>query len=247
MTPISFVVVIKNRTHFTVEHEGQSLTLHLFEKNLTGLLALTQPTDRWEFVIVDFASDDVTMAEWVASLPRHPNVTFNIVPVNAPFNKGHGLNLGKQAATHPIVFFLDADMLIRSRRIFDDIERLVVKERKVLFPICWSYSNPTHTEGWKRIWGVGNVIQRKGSVLPYVEKDSWGNEDYLNFAQFCLKGQAIRTYYGEDFVHQWHPNDAGFKNRFYAQTGAGKQIDTLTNVLTPQQIMVVNALLAHHL
>lgn len=246
MAPISFITVIKNRTHFTVDHEGQTLTLHLFETNLTALLSLVRPADRWEFVIVDFASDDVNMAEWTSTLPQKPNVTFNVVTVNAPFNKGHGLNLGKQAATHSVVFFLDADMLIRSRRIFEDIERHVVKARKVLFPICWSYSNPDHTEGWKRIWGVGNVVQHKDTVLPYVEKDSWGNEDYLNFAQFCLKGQVIRTYYGEDFIHQWHPNDAGFKNRFYAQTGVGKQIDTLTNVMTPQQIMVVNALLAHH-
>lgn len=244
MTPISFIVVIKNRTQFTVTHEGQQLTLRLFEHNLRSLLDLAQPTDRWEFVIVDFASDDVNMSDWVQTLPQKPAVTFKVVRVAAPFNKGHGLNLGKQAATHPIVFFLDADMLIRTRRIFDDIERLVVKERKVLFPICWSYSNPAHTEGWKRVWGVGNVVQRKGSVLPYVEKDSWGNEDYLNYAQFCLSGKAVRTYYDQGFVHQWHPNDSEFKNRYYAQSST--KFNTVTDLMTPAQILLVNALIQKH-
>jgi glycosyltransferase involved in cell wall biosynthesis len=247
MTPISFVITLKNRTRFTVEHEGQTLTLTLLEKNLRGLIALLQPTDKWEIVIVDFGSDDVNLTEWLPSLSMPANMTHKLVPTTGPFNRGRGLNIGKQAASHPIVFFFDADMLIRTRRIFDDIERLVVAQRKVLFPICWSYSNPEHTEGWKRVWGLGNVIQRKGSVVPYIEKDSWGKEDYLNFANFCMKGSAVRTYYGEDYVHQWHPNDMEFKNKYYAQTAASKQMENLNGVLTPQQIVVVNELLQQHI
>lgn len=247
MTPISFVITLKNRTRFTVEHDGQQLTLTLLENNLRGLLGLVTPADQWEIVIVDFGSDDVNLSEWLHTLPASPSVTYNLVPADGPFNRGRGLNLGRQAAKHPVVFFYDADMLIRTRKLFDDIEQLVVGQRKVLFPICWSYSNPQHTEGWKRVWGLGNVVQRKGSILPYIEKDSWGKEDYVNFAQFCFKGSAVRTYYGEDYVHQWHPNDAEFKNRYYAQTAESKAMEDLSGVLTAQQVRVVNALLNQHL
>lgn len=247
MTPISFVITLKNRTRFDVEHEGRTITLTLLENNLRGLLALVQPTDMWEFVIVDFGSTDVDLDAWIKMLPLSPQVTYNLVRAEGPFNRGRGLNIGKQAAKHPVLFFYDADMLIRTRRLFDDIERLVVRDRKVLFPICWSYSNPEHTEGWKRVWGLGNVVQRKGSVLPYIEKDSWGKEDYLNYAQFLFKGSAVRTYYGEEYVHQWHPNDAEFKNRYYAQTDASKRMENLSGVLTPQQVQTINAALNQHL
>jgi glycosyltransferase involved in cell wall biosynthesis len=247
MTPISFVITLKNRTRFTVEHEGRELTLTLLENNLRGLLSLVQPTDKWEIVIVDFGSSDVDLAAWFPTLPQSPHVSYTLVNAEGPFNRGRGLNIGKQAAAHPVVFFFDADMLIRTRRLFDDIERLVVLERKVLFPICWSYSNPEHTEGWKRVWGLGNVVQRKSSVLPYIEKDSWGKEDYLNYAKFCIKGTAVRTYYGEEYVHQWHPNDAEFKNRYYAQTEDSKRMENLDGVLNQKQIHIINAMLNLHL
>jgi hypothetical protein len=39
----------------------------------------------------------------------------------------------------------------------------------------------------------------------------------------------------------------GFKNRYYAQTAASKQMENLGGVLTPQQIAKVNVLLRQHI
>ncbi len=225
MVAISFVTIIKNRTRFTVEHEGAKLELRLFENNLRALIRLVQPTDKWEFIIVDFGSTDVDLASWVTTLGAPPNMTFRVIPAEGPFNKGRGLNIAIPLISHGIVFFMDADMEIRTRALFDDIRTVVQRGRKVLFPICWSYSNPAHTEGWKRDWGVGNVIQPTDTVRPYVEKDSWGKEDWWNFCWYRDRGLAVRTYYGEGFVHQWHPNDLEFKNQYYACTEEAAKLD----------------------
>lgn len=207
MTPISFLTIIKNRTKILVSHNRQILELRLFENNLRSLISLIQPSDQWEFVIVDYESTDVNMSEFVNTLPKKDNLTFKIVTIKGIFDKGGGINYGVNHVTHPVVFIIDADMIIRTREIFDDIETLVVQQNKVLFPICWSYKNPQHTQGWKRDTGAGNVIQKRETIIPYVNNKKWGNEDSKNHQYFSNAGMAHRTYYNEGFVHQWHPDE----------------------------------------
>jgi glycosyltransferase involved in cell wall biosynthesis len=154
---------------------------------------------------VDFASSDVNMKEFIETLPKHDNLKFSIHTLHEQFNKGRGLNYGTNLVTNDIVFFLDADMMIQSRELFEDIETYVVKQNKVLFPICWSYSDPEHTTGWKRDTGTGNVIQHKSTIVPYVNNTKWGMEDTINFRYFDAQKLAVRTYYKDKFVHQWHP------------------------------------------
>ncbi len=89
----------------------------------------------------------------------------------------------------------------------------MVKQNKVLFPICWSYKNPEHTEGWKRTEGTGNVIQKKETIVRYVNNKKWGHEDKINYEHFVKVKKAHRTYYDQGFVHQWHPNE--IKHIFY--------------------------------
>lgn len=233
MVSISFITIIKNRTRFTVEHEGQQIELRLFENNLRALIDLVIPSDRWQIIIADFCSTDVSMGTWVQTLPQKPNIEYTVITLPGPFNKGRGLNAAIPAAKHGIVFFLDADMMIRTRRLLDDVRELVLKRKRVLFPICWSYSNPAHTEGWKRDWGVGNVVQMRDTIVPYVEKDSWGKEDWWNFCHFRDAGLAERTWYGEGFVHQWHPNDLEFKNRYYACTPEAAKLDATGTATRP--------------
>lgn len=207
MTPLSFVTVIKNRTKIQVSHNKKILDLKLFENNLRSLISLIQPSDKWEFIIVDYESTDVNMSEFVETLPKKDNLEFNVVTVKGTFDKGAGLNYSRIFLTNPVVFFLDADMMIKTRALFDDIETLVVKENKVLFPICWSYKNPEHTQGWKRSEGTGNVIQRVETIVPYVNNNKWGHEDTKNHEHFVKAGMAHRTYYDKGFVHQWHPDE----------------------------------------
>jgi hypothetical protein len=204
MTPLSFVTVIKNRTKIQVSH-NKLIELCLFENNLRSLISLIQPSDQWEFVIVDYESTDVNISEFINTLPKMENLVFNVFTVKGIFDKGEGLNYGASLVTNPVVFFLDADMMIKTRDIFNDIETLVVKQNKVLFPICWSYKNPEHTEGWKRSEGTGNVIQKKETIVPYINNKKWGLEDIKNHEHFVKIKKAHRTYYDDGFVHQWHP------------------------------------------
>lgn len=216
MTPLSFVTVIKNRTKIQVSHNKNPLELCLFENNLRSLISLIQPSDQWEFVIVDYESTDVNMSEFVDTLPKMDNLVFKIFTVKGVFDKGAGLNYGASLVTNPVVFFLDADMMIKTRVLFDDIERLVVQGNKVLFPICWSYKNPEHTQGWKRAEGTGNVIQKKETIVRYVNNKKWGHEDKKNYEYFVKVKKAHRTYYNQGFVHQWHPNE--IKHIFYTNS-----------------------------
>jgi len=204
---ISFVTVIKKRTKLCVTHNNKKIELKLFENNLRSLISLITPNDTWEYIIIDFNSDDVNMEEFVASLPKPNNFTFRVIKHPGSFSKGLGLNYATQFISNPIVFFNDADMMIKTRDIFTDTEELVVKQNKVLFPVCWSFSNPEHTDGWKRDSGSGNVIQKKETVVPYMENKKWGNEDTLNLEYFKKLNMASRPYYGKNFVHQWHPDD----------------------------------------
>jgi glycosyltransferase involved in cell wall biosynthesis len=205
MTPISFITVIKNRTNIQVSHNNKEINLRLFENNLLSLISLIEPSDKWEFVIVDFESTDVNMADFVDTLPKKENLIFKIFTIKERFDKGRGLNYGATHATNEIVFFLDADMKILTRELFNDIETYVVKDKKVLFPICWSYLNPEHTTGSRRDSGTGNVIQYKNTIIRYVNNKTYGHEDTLNYNYFKRNGMAYRTFYHHGFVHQWHP------------------------------------------
>lgn len=216
MQPISFVTVIKNRTRINVAHNDNEIELCLFENNIKSLISLIEPSDKWEFVIVDYESTDVNMSEFINTLPKKDNLEFKVFTVKGTFNKGAGLNYAASLVTNQIVFFLDADMMIKTRALFNDIEEYVVKGNKVLFPICWSYKNPEHTQGWKRIHGVGNVIQRRETIVRYIDNKKWGNEDTKNYEHFVRVKKAHRTYYDEEFVHQWHPDE--IRHIFYKKS-----------------------------
>jgi hypothetical protein len=218
MNPItlSFIVVIKNRTNINVNYAKTVINLKLFENNMRSLIKLIIPEDDWEFVIVDFNSNDVNMhdfintlpqKDFINTLPQKDNISFNILKVDEKFNKGKGLNIGLSSAKNEITFCLDADMMILSRDIFNDIIKYVINENKVLFPICWSYKDPLHTDGWKRDTGKGNVIQNKNTIIPYIDNFKWGKEDDHNYDFYDNKSLVFRTYYDKNFIHQWHPEE----------------------------------------
>ena len=129
MTPISFVTVIKNRTKIQVSHNKNPLELCLFENNLRSLISLIQPSDQWEYVIVDYESTDVNMSEFVDTLPKMENLVFKVFTVKGTFDKGAGLNYGASLVTNPVVFFLDADMMIKTRILFLEKNRPETQNR----------------------------------------------------------------------------------------------------------------------
>ena len=215
--PITFFVAIRNRTSILLKHMGKLMRINLFNNNLKSLSELITEDDTFEMIIMDNKSNDVIMEDFVKQYEK-PNFTIRVIKDDSNFfSKGELYNKAVQYATHRLWFFLDADMQIRGRKLFDDIQLKVVTNKRVLFPICWSYSNPEHTIGRKRITGVGNVIMFKEMFKPYMHNKKWGKEDDLIFSHNKALGFVARTYYGDEFIHQWHPSDKGFLNRYYEE------------------------------
>lgn len=212
---ISFIVVIKNRTNFDVEVNNKKINLRLFENNIRSLMNLHREGDLWEFVVVDFKSTDVDMPSFLDEHIKKQGCSHKCISIAGAFSKGKGLNIGFKNASNEILFFLDADMMIKTRRLLEDIPTHVQQNNMAMFPVCFSYHNASHTSGWARWSGVGNAIYKKSDFVPYFENKRWGNEDAMNYRRICRKKKIARGYYGEDFIHQWHPNGAWFKNRYY--------------------------------
>lgn len=216
---LSIVVIIKNRTAFPVQIEGKEVILRLFEHNLDQLIALHQPDrEEWQLVVCDFASTDVDMQTYLTKKFQHTPSSFTFqlhTMTDKKFCKGKGLNAASKLAAYENIFFLDADMLITTRQIFDDAYRFI-QDGKVYFPICMNYDNPQHSIAKPRPSGTGNVfISKKHLVMkPWPEYQKWGNEDTHFHKFFQSKKLAVRSN-PQTFFHQWHPCTFDFKNRYY--------------------------------
>jgi glycosyltransferase involved in cell wall biosynthesis len=207
-------VPLKNRTRFTVTHGDKQLTLSLFANNVRALAKLyDRRVDTWELVIADYGSDDVpNLQEYLRTIAG--DIPVRVLRQTGLFNRGKARNAAARSASHDILFFLDADMEIRTRRFFDDIEKYLVRGGRALFPICYSYGNPEHTRGRSRKSGLGNCIctkQMYRNAGGFPEYSKWGREDTHFFMKFAA---THREYYGQDFVHQWHPINRAFKDRY---------------------------------
>lgn len=211
---ISFVVPIKNRTKFEVEYAGKKIILELFKNSLDSLMGLRRYGDLWEFVVVDFKSDDVDMPSFLEGAINAPGCSYKHVSVEGPFSRGRGLNIGFSHCSHEVLFFLDADMMMRTRSVLEDVHVYVEEQDCALFPICHSYRNPEHSSGWIRHTGFGNAAYKKSDFVRYQENKRWGGEDVANYNEIRKSKKVIRKYYGEEFIHQWHPDNGAFKNRF---------------------------------
>ena len=217
-SPLSILIPIKNRTIFKVEHEGIKHELRLFEKNLESLFAICTAEDRWEILIVDFESTDVSMKTWI-HMRNHPSqCSIRLISVEGGFSRGKGINIGVENSSYPTLLILDADMEIKTRAFFEDIEKHVVKDGHVLFPIMYSYTNPQHTEGYKRTSSTGTYSIQRSMFHPIRENTSWGKEDAENYNYFEKKQKTLRTYYDKEYIHQWNPNVLDFKNTNFKNT-----------------------------
>lgn len=222
---LSIIVIIKNRTKFVVQHKGKKLTLRLFENNLDALFKLIEPDEKWQLVIVDFKSTDVNMKQFLETKFKKkdnitqwfkPNFTYTLHTLNdRKFCKGKGLNIAPTLAKYDNLFFLDADMLINSRTLIRNGYNLM-KQEKVYFPVCMSYSAPNHIRFVPRPSGTGNVFITKHQMkqVAWNEHRKWGLEDTEFHKIFTKKKLAVRNNVGT-FFHQWHPNTVAWKNRFY--------------------------------
>jgi len=204
---ISFIIPLKNRIKLPYINNNNTEYLYLLGNNLNSLKNIIKLDDLWEFIIVDFGSTDViNVNTFLKSILDVPNITYKIITLNEAFNRGKGLNIGFENCSHDIIFCYDADMMIHTYKLFDDIQKYVVEEQNAFFPICWSYHDHTHKTGWKRDTGKGNVIVLKKYYNNYIEKTTWGGEDDINYAHFKNNNKVVREFYEDKFVHQWHPS-----------------------------------------
>lgn len=217
---LSIVVIIKNRTKVVVKQNGRRHTLRLFENNLNSLLNLIQSTDVWQLVVVDFNSTDVNMGDFLKekfTKAAKSNFTYTLHTLDDDkFCKGKGLNTASDLAKYENLLFLDADMLIKKKNLFNYGYKFL-KQGKAYFPICMSYTSPQHVKATLRRSGKGNVFITKTlmNTSKWGEYEKWGAEDTNFYNIFKKQKLTVRNNVDKTFFHQWHPTNITWKNRFY--------------------------------
>lgn len=201
---ISICITCKNRSRVVFNDD---IVIELFP-NLVDTLAKIVPHVNCEFelVVSDWMSTDWPLYEW---LPEKLNnvMPYHIIKIKQKdFSRGMGRNIAFSYAKGDTIFFLDTDMLITDIGIFTH-GRELIRNKEVFFPICYSYYDHQHIDGWWRTTGFGNLMvgrEQLRKVGPWKEKFSWGGEDDDMFLRLARIAPIIRTK-EHGFYHQWHP------------------------------------------
>ena len=205
---LSICVTLKNRSRVPIDGRN----LELFPRCVESIAASLGPCNDVELVVSDYGSSDWPVAEWLSRAAG--TIPVLIEPVAGAFSRGRGRNAAAARARGNTLFFLDADMIVCPRVLARG--RQVAAEGRALFPICWSFKDPEHREGWWRVRGYGNCVLPRGlfhRVGPWPELETWGGEDTLFHRRVASVAGVVRERV-DGFVHQWHPNDRAWKNRY---------------------------------
>ena len=203
---ISICVAIKNRTK-VITKDG--IQLNLFKNSINSIVNASKNIDfPIEIVIVDYNSNDVILEEWIYETIKDTNIELNILklPFDEPFSRGKSLNIAGQAAKYDYLFFCDADMLLDKNVLNMGINFL--NENKIFFPICYSYTDYTHSFGWWRSAGWGMVFVNKNVWIKYKypEYFKWGKEDeVMRDSLISENSENIIRLPCMGLFHQWHP------------------------------------------
>jgi glycosyltransferase involved in cell wall biosynthesis len=171
--------------------------------------------DDIEIIISDWESDDWPLKDWVPQ-KLEGKIPYKIVDVvGEGFRRGRGRNLAFNAAEGDNLFFVDADMLFESDYVFNaGLEALA--SGMAAFPICFSYTDSSHVDGWWRHQGFGNVMVKREHLLAvgsWWEREVWGQEDTQLNAKLARMVPIWREN-AAGFFHQWHPNDHVWKKKY---------------------------------
>lgn len=197
---VSLIITVKRRSRVELEDR----TLYLFPNCVKSI-----PPIDGELIVTDFGSDDWPLEEWI----NYCNIPVTIIKGEGAFNRGRGLNLGARHANGDILAFGDTDMLWGPNFFPMGLE--AVNKGQAFFPICWSYTNPEHTEGWWRKVGYGMSMVRKewyDMVGGFPEYQHWGREDDVFHAKM-RRLVPIHRPKVEQYFHQWHPTDRKWKEK----------------------------------
>lgn len=204
---ISICTTVKNRSLVRVgDHE-----LQLFPNFVRSLVAAID-TYPCELLVADWESDDWPLEEWLPE--RAKPISVQIVSATGTFSRGKGRNLAANAATGKVISFLDADILLPKAFFKRGLQS--VKAGKAFFPILFSYDDPEHKTGRWRKRGFGNCMITRDSFEEsggWPEYTSWGQEDKAFFVKISSARPVSREKL-PGLLHQWHPDDVGWKNRY---------------------------------
>lgn len=202
---ISICITCKNRSKL-IYHNNLELTP--FPNLIDSLARILQKSigEEVEIIIADWASTDWPLEEWIPE-KLDGIVHYNIINIkHKEFSRGKGRNIAFEFAKGDKILFLDTDMLVQNSKILFDGAKFVSKGI-AYFPICFSYYDHQHIDGWWRTTGFGNMmVSRKQlrKVGKWQNKKSWGGEDEQMFIKmarnFPISRKKVRGFY-----HQWHP------------------------------------------
>ena len=205
---LSICVTVKNRSRV----QAGARELRLFPNCVRSIAESARGRPDIELVVSDWHSDDWPLEEWLAEAAAP--VPTRIVRADGTFSRGRGRNMAANAAAGDSLLFLDADSLL-CETVLQRGEHYLA-QGKSYFPILYSFKDPAHETGWWRRFGFGNcivtqaVFQKSGG---WPEFTHWGKEDDLFYIQVAQLTPVVREEV-EGFFHQWHPDDAEFKDAF---------------------------------
>jgi len=207
---LSICIPIYNRSKVDV---GLDQPLELFPSCLKSIVKSVDNLEH-EVFIYDYNSVDLPLSNWVNGVTPNAKIVYS---EDSTFSRGRALNFCAKNAKYNNLLLLDADMIVSSDLIECGVRHL--KNNVALFPVCYSYTNPGHTEGFWRHSGYGICFVTKKmveSVGGWLENANWGGED-MNFYMRIDKMYQTARIKVDNYFHQWHPDDFQWKNRYYVQ------------------------------
>lgn len=204
-------------SHFppTLNRDG-TITLNLLPKMLTSLASIKRPTDTWTIIIVDYESTDFNVEMICKGILI--DIPFVVHTERSTFSRGTGLDIAATIAKergHQVLFFCDADMYFTRPYIFDRAIEYI-KQDKIYYPICFSFTLPSHERGYWRDSGYGMLFIKTETYFNssrWKHNISWGEEDNNLFKS--LPTSSIERSIAIGYFHQWHPNSIDFKTSNY--------------------------------
>ena len=210
---VTFCMTVKNRTYKLLPNGAE---LYLLPNCIRSIeeSCMQIPYLRAEIVITDFMSTVAPVDEYIEYATTLPYKVVKLVErTPGKFNRGYGLNMCAENSKTENLIFLDADMLISPEFIVEAIKAF--RQNSVMFPICQSYVDPSHTKAIWRDFGYGIASTKKEHWLQnkWPEYDGWGMEDNDFHAGFGKLGVNIIRQRVNNYFHQWHPPESDARTK----------------------------------
>lgn len=204
---LSICIGVKDRSLVKTEN-GHVLTLfpNCIDSIVNASLQLNFPI---EIVIVDYNSIDNPIKNWIYDkIKSGNNISVKIISIShdEEYSRGKAKNLAGDNSTYENLFFCDTDMLVNADVLKKGIYHCT--NDSTYFPICFSYADEKHNNGWWRDAGWGMVFVKKTLWSRYKipEYFVWGKEDG-DFKDLIKNETVIVRDICKGLYHQWHPID----------------------------------------